>query len=150
MGDATLQNTDNVLNSRPMVNENHMQHVLHQWHDLLESHDKDALYALLHPDCVFWSPVVHTPQRGRDITFAYLSAAQEAFNDGFHYLREIVDGNNAVLEFECRMGDISVNGVDMIVAEGDQIIEFKVMVRPLKAVHRVHENMMAMLEALKS
>ncbi|MEE4202727.1 MAG: nuclear transport factor 2 family protein [Halieaceae bacterium] len=132
-----------------MTNSHHTQQVLEQWHDLLKTRDKAALHALLHPDCVFWSPVVHTPQRGRDITFAYLSAAQEAFSDGFHYLREIVDGNNAVLEFECQMGEIAVNGVDMIVVEGDQIIEFKVMVRPLKAVHRVHENMMAMLEAMK-
>lgn len=133
-----------------MTHDADIAHVLNVWHELLESRDKAALHALLHPDCVFWSPVVHTPQRGRDITFAYLSAAQEAFSDGFHYLREIVDGGQAVLEFECNMGGISVNGVDMIVAQGRQIVEFKVMVRPLKAVHRVHENMMAMLEAMKA
>ncbi len=123
--------------------------VVDRWHHIMESHDNAALYELLHPDCVFLSPVVHTPQCGRDITFAYLTAAQQTFNEGFHYRREILDGNHAVLEFECTMGEISVNGVDMIEAKDGQIIEFKVMVRPLKAVHRVHENMMAMLEKMK-
>lgn len=133
-----------------MSEQHDIQTVVHRWHAVLEQRDKQALYDLLHPDCVFWSPVVHTPQRGRDITFAYLSAAQEAFSDGFTYRREILDGCYAVLEFECQMGEIRVNGVDMLEARDGQIIEFKVMVRPLKAVHRVHENMMALLEAMKS
>jgi hypothetical protein len=132
-----------------MTGNTNLQQVLDRWHDIMSTGSHDALFELLHPDCVFWSPVVHTPQRGRDITFAYLSAAQKAFSDDFHYVRKVLDGDNAVLEFECMMGDISVNGIDMIKVQGDQIIDFKVMVRPLKAVNRVHENMMAMLEAMK-
>jgi len=123
---------------------------LERWHALMEKNSDEGLWDLLHPDCVFWSPIVHTPQKGRQITHAYLSAAQRVFSDGFHYVREIVDGDHAVLEFECVMDGIAVNGVDMITVEGDQIIEFKVMVRPLKAVNKVHEKMMAMLEQMKA
>ncbi len=123
--------------------------VLDKWRTMMKAHSTEGLWDLLHPDCVFFSPVVHTPQRGRDITFAYLSAAQQVFNTDFHYVREVVEENHAVLEFECLMDDISINGVDMITAQDGQIIEFKVMVRPLKAVNKVHEKMMAMLDKMQ-
>lgn len=123
---------------------------LDRWHDMMGKGTSDGLWDLLHEDCVFWSPVVHTPQRGREISFAYLSAAQQVFNSDFKYVREVVQGNNAVLEFECVMDDILVNGVDMITAEGDQIIDFKVMIRPLKGVNKVHQKMMDMLEQMKA
>ncbi len=119
--------------------------VLERWHEILHSGDPQGMHGLLHEDCVFWSPVVHTPQQGRDISYAYLASAQQVFNNEFRYVREVVDGANAVLEFECMMDGIKVNGVDMIRSEGDQIIEFKVMVRPLKAMHKVHEKMQEML-----
>jgi hypothetical protein len=48
---------------------------LDKWYGYMKSHDKAALWDLLHPDAVFESPVVHTPQRGRDITFKYLACA---------------------------------------------------------------------------
>lgn len=118
---------------------------LERWHEILHSGDPTGMHDLLHEDCVFWSPVVHTPQQGRDISYAYLASAQQVFNNEFRYVREVVDGPNAILEFECIMDDIKINGVDMIRCEGDQIVEFKVMVRPLKAVHKVHEKMQQML-----
>lgn len=116
----------------------------------MASESNDGLWDLLHPQCTFWSPVVHTPQRGRDISYAYLSAAQQVFNNEFRYVREVVQGNHAILEFECVMDDIVINGVDMLTMDNDVITDFKVMVRPLKAVNKVHEKMMAMLEQLKS
>ena len=123
---------------------------LERWHHMMKQGSSEGLMELLHEDCVFWSPVVHTPQHGRAITHAYLSAAQKVFSTDFHYVREVVQGDHAILEFECLMDDIKVNGVDMITVRGDQIIEFKVMVRPLKAVNKVHEKMMAMLEQMKA
>lgn len=120
-----------------------------KWHEVMSSGQPEGLQSLLHEECVLWSPVVHTAQRGKAISYAYLAAAQQVFNTDFRYVREVIDGNHAVLEFKCTMDDIEVNGVDMITAEGDQIIELKVMVRPLKAVHKVHEKMMAMLEQAK-
>jgi hypothetical protein len=89
-------------------------------------------------------------QQGRDITYMYLSAAGQVFDTDFRYVREVRDGDSAVLEFECTLDGIHVNGIDMIQSANGQITEFKVMVRPLKAVNKVHENMMATLEALKN
>ena len=125
-------------------------HAIDRWHDMMDRGTTEGLYDLLDPDCVFWSPVVHTPQKGRDITFLYLNAAGQVFDTDFHYVREVRDGNNAMLEFECTMDGIHVNGIDLIQVENNLIIDFKVMVRPLKAVNKVHERMMAMLEQLKN
>ena len=124
--------------------------VIERWHDMMSGSSHEGLFELLAEDCIFWSPVVHTPQRGRDITYLYLSAASQVFSDDFCYVSETVDGSRAVLEFTCEIDDIQINGVDIIKVRDRQISEFKVMVRPLKAVNKVHERMMRMLEKLKA
>ena len=123
---------------------------IHQWHQMMATGRYDGLQELLSRDCVFWSPVVHTPQRGRDLTVMYLTAAGQVFNTDFHYVREVRSGDTAVLEFECSVDDIQVNGIDMIQVENNQIIDFKVMIRPLRAVNKIHEKMMAMLAQAKA
>lgn len=123
--------------------------VLDKWHRVMAGSGTEGLVELLSPDCTFWSPVVHTPQQGRDITFLYLSAASQVFDTDFRYVRQIVQQDSAMLEFECSIEGIHINGVDIIQVKQGQISDFKVMVRPLKAVHKVHERMMSMLEALK-
>ncbi|MGJ8558829.1 MAG: nuclear transport factor 2 family protein [Litorimonas sp.] len=127
-------------------------HPIAKWHAYTDTPSPAALNALLHEDVVFHSPVVHTPQRGRQITFAYLWAANETLgNDSFKYLREVVDGNHVVMEFETEMDGVTVNGIDMITFNDDGlIIDFKVMVRPLQAVNKVHQQMGEMLKAMKA
>lgn len=123
---------------------------LEKWHKVVEHSDNDMLDELLHDDVVFYSPVVHTPQRGKFITKMYLMGAGESLKDQFVYKKKIIDGLHGVLEFFCMIDDISVEGVDIIeLNEDGQIINFKVMVRPLKAVHKIHERMGEMLEKLK-
>ena len=125
---------------------------LAEWHATAKARDPKRLKALLADDAVFWSPVVHTPQRGKAVTFQYLFAAfQVFFNDSFRYVREVANEEGAVLEFEVEIDGIAVNGVDMIRwnAAG-QITEFKVMLRPLKAVNLIHQKMGAMLQAQAS
>ncbi|HZD24645.1 MAG TPA: nuclear transport factor 2 family protein [Alphaproteobacteria bacterium] len=117
---------------------------LDRWYDYIKSHDGEALRALLHPDVVFESPVVHTPQRGRDITVKYLrSAATVLAGPGFRYVGEWRSDNGAVLEFETEVDGIMINGVDIITVsdDGSQIVHFKVMVRPLKAINLLHRLM---------
>ena len=136
--------------------------VMDKWEAYLHGDLPGGLDELLHEDCVFSSPIVFTPQRGRELTKMYLAAAgmtlagtkhdksghPEESTTGFHYVKRIVDGNHAVLEFETTMDQILVNGIDMITIDADgKIIEFKVMIRPLKAINVVHEQMRAALEA---
>jgi hypothetical protein len=117
---------------------------LAKWYNYLKSHDHAALRELLHPDAVFESPVVHTPQRGRDITFKYLASAGKVLGGpGFKYVGEWLSANGAVLEFENEIEGIRINGVDIITfsEDGELITHFKVMVRPLKAINLLHRLM---------
>ncbi|TVP92703.1 MAG: nuclear transport factor 2 family protein [Pseudomonadaceae bacterium] len=129
-----------------------MSAVMQAWHRIVEQQDGSGLDELLADDVVFHSPVVHTPQRGKMITRLYLTAAMQTLNapGHFKYLRELVDGNNAVLEFQTEIDGVLINGVDMIQwNDAGQIIDFKVMVRPLKAVNAIHQAMGRMLEQMK-
>ncbi|KFN49519.1 nuclear transport factor 2 family protein [Arenimonas composti] len=121
------------------------------WHAIAERRDPAGLADLLADDVVFLSPVVHTPQHGRAITSAYLAAALQVFgNASFRYVREIVGERDAMLEFETAIDGVLVNGVDILKWNADgRVVEFKVMVRPLKAVTLIHEKMAAMLAAAK-
>lgn len=119
------------------------------WHAIARSHDAAALAELLADDVVFLSPVVHSPQRGKAITGKYLQAAFHVFfNPTFRYVRELAGERDAVLEFEVEIDGIQVNGVDMLKwNDAGQLVEFKVMVRPLKAIQLIHQKMGAMLQA---
>lgn len=117
------------------------------WHKMIESRDIAGLDHLLSDDVVFYSPVVHTPQSGKTVTTMYLTAAYRVFlNDTFRYVREVVGEHDAVLEFIVEIDGVIVNGVDMLKWNDDgKLTEFKVMLRPLKAVNIIHEKMAAML-----
>ena len=123
--------------------------LIHKWHEVINSDDMNALDNIIAKEAVFSSPVVFTPMEGKEITMMYLHAAGDSFNmEKFKYTKEIHDGMNSVLEFETYIDDISVNGVDMIEWNEDgEITNFKVMIRPFKAVQKVQEKM---VEALKS
>jgi len=122
---------------------------LSEWHNIVRTRDASGLGELLADDVVFYSPVVHTPQSGKAITSMYLSAAVHVFgNESFEYVREIVGESDAVLEFETEIDGIVVNGVDMIKWNDEgKITEFKVMIRPLKAINLIHQKMGEMLTA---
>ena len=119
------------------------------WHDLIRSRNARGLDALLADDVVLHSPVVHTPLVGKPIVRKYLQAALQVFvNDTFRYVRELEGPTDAVLEFQVEIDGITVNGVDMLRWNADgHIVDFKVMVRPLKAVNLIHQKMAALLAA---
>jgi hypothetical protein len=118
------------------------------WHDLVSTRNVKGLDTLLADGVVFHSPVVHTPQVGKAVTTQYLAAAfQVFFNETFRYVREIAGPRDAVLEFQVEIDGIAVNGVDMIQwDDAGRIVEFKVMIRPLKAINLIHQQMGAMLK----
>ena len=121
-----------------------------RWHAYMDkAADPALLRAMLADNAVFQSPVVHTPQAGADKVFAYLQAASQVLGgDSFAYVRKIIDGDQACLEFTCEVDGIQINGIDIIRwNDAGQISDFKVMVRPLKAINKVWEKMGAMLAA---
>jgi hypothetical protein len=137
-----------------------------RWHDFLRGGGAPVLDELLHDDCVFFSPIVFTPQEGKELTKLYLLAAGQTLPGdrpeggdqagaakgpgAFRYTKQVLAGDTAVLEFETTVEGKYVNGVDIIRCDGDgKIVEFRVMIRPLQAVNLVHQQMAAMLEAMK-
>ena len=144
--------------------------VIERWHRHLRGDLPGGLDELLHPDVVFYSPIVYTPQEGRDITKLYLTAAGQTLpgdagagsgdgagdggsgsSGGFRYTKKVLAGDTAVLEFETTVGGKYVNGVDIIRCDEDgRIVEFRVMIRPLQAVNLVHDQMRAALERMQS
>ena len=142
---------------------------IERWHRVVRRGEVDLLDDLLADDVVFHSPVVHTPQEGKTVTRLYLSAAAGVFSSGnkrereksdgeagqkdsgFRYVREIVGPQDALLEFMTEIDGIQINGIDLIrFNESGQIIDFKVMVRPLKAVNKLHQLMAGMLKSMQS
>ena len=137
--------------------------VIEKWHLHMKGQLPGGLDELLDDDVVFISPIVFTPQEGKAITKLYLQAAGQTLpgekqssgsptNDdkSFRYIKEVLSGSTAVLEFETYIEGKYVNGIDMITCnEQGKITEFKVMIRPLQAINLVHKQMGEMLERMK-
>ena len=122
---------------------------LARWHAIAEARDPAGLAELLADDVTFRSPAVHTPQEGRDLTTAYLSAAIVVLGPTLTYLREWYDDSSAVLEFRAELDGRTVHGVDMLTwGEDGRLTDFTVMVRPFKALQRLIELMAAELARL--
>jgi len=128
------------------------------WHRLLRGELPGGLDAILADDVVFLSPIVFTPQRGKELTKLYLNAASATLLGGgqpgadeerptkFRYVKEVLSGRHAVLEFEAEVDGKYVNGIDMLTCdEAGRITEFKVMIRPLQAIQLLHRQMAALL-----
>jgi hypothetical protein len=122
---------------------------LETWHRLVRTNDASGLPALIAEDAVFHSPVVHAAQHGRKLAVVYLSAAFKVFfNPSFRYVREIVGPHDAMLEFQTEIDGILVNGVDIIRWDDEgRIVDFKVMIRPLKGINVIHQKMGELLAA---
>ena len=139
---------------------------IEKWHDIMKNpgpNITEKLDDLLHEDVIFYSPVVFTPQKGKEITKLYLSAAGGVFSSNkdkeqskpeeskFRYTKELIHDNHACLEFETEIKGIYVNGIDLITwNDENKITEFKVLVRPLQAVNTLHQMMGEMLDKLKA
>lgn len=123
---------------------------LDRWHEVVRTRNPAMLNQILAEDAVFHSPIVFRPQQGRDLVALYLTGAMHVIaTPDFRYVREVVDGRDAVLEFETVVDGVQVNGVDMITWNDQGLItDFKVMLRPLKAITTVHQKMAALLETL--
>lgn len=123
--------------------------VVERWHRIVRERDRVGLDDLLDEEAVFFSPVVHAAQHGRPLVALYLAAALQVFaGPSFRYVRQIVGERDAMLEFETQIDGVVVNGVDILRwNDAGRVVEFKVMLRPLKAINLIHERMAALLQA---
>ena len=88
------------------------------------------------------------PPHGQGGSRPSTAAFHVFFNESFRYVREVAASHDAVLEFRVEIDGVSVSGVDMIKRDDEgKIVEFKVMIRPLKAINLIHQKMAATLQA---
>lgn len=148
--------------SRRATGEPVIEKTIERWHGILRGRSREGLDELLADHCVFYSPIVFTPQKGKAISRMYLEAAAAMFRgdgrtlaDGvpeerLRYVKQVLSHPHAVLEFETTVDGKYVNGIDMITCDDDgRIVEFKVMIRPLQAIELLREKMAALLAAAK-
>jgi hypothetical protein len=123
---------------------------LERWHEVVRSRNPALLNQILAEDATFHSPILFRPQQGKDLVALYLTGAMHVIaNPSFRYVREVSQDNNCVLEFETQIDDVHVNGVDIITWDDNGLItDFKVMVRPLRAVNVVQQRMAELLEQM--
>jgi|TARA_B110000444_G_C18771311_1_gene562678 hypothetical protein len=127
-----------------------MTNPIKKWHEIIKSGSVDLLSDIISDECIFYSPVVFSPQEGKEITIKYLSAAAMVFGvDSFLYTKELIKENNACLEFELEINNIKINGIDLITwNDENKITEFRVFIRPLKGVQIIHEFMGGTLDKI--
>jgi ketosteroid isomerase-like protein len=124
--------------------------VINHWISIIETGRTDDLDALLADDAVFYSPAVFSPQEGKALTAKYLKAAAKLFGDtDFHYVEQWYSERSAILEFAATVNGSYVNGIDMIHWNDDeQIVSFKVMMRPFKGLQAIMPPMAELLQQL--
>ena len=118
-----------------------MNETIARWHEFVETQNAEILEEILAEDVKFHSPFVWKPKDGKAAAIKILTTVATVFED-FRYVREIIDEQNAALEFEARVGDLTLRGVDLIqVANDGKIIDFEVMVRPANALQALGMEM---------
>jgi len=129
-----------------------MENPIVKWHEVVKNRDYNLLESILADDIIFYSPVVYTPQKGKQLAVQYLMAASEVFNSSsFKYDKEVIGNSNASLEFSLTLNSTDINGIDLISWDASgKINEFKVFIRPLQGVNMIHKLMQGMLESFKN
>ena len=129
-----------------------MENPITKWHEVVKNRDYNLLESILSDDIIFYSPVVYTPQKGKQLALQYLMAASEVFNStSFQYNKEMIGESSASLEFSLTLDSTDINGIDLISWDKTgKIIEFKVFIRPLQGVNMIHKLMQRMMESFKN
>ena len=118
------------------------QKTLDGWHRFVASGDQGLLASLLAEDIVFRSPFVQSPIPGKTATVLVLTMVAQIF-ENFRYHRTFIGGSHDVaLEFAANIGKWQLKGVDLIKFNDlGEMIEFEVMIRPIKALAALGEEM---------
>jgi hypothetical protein len=118
------------------------QQNLKQWHRFVATADEALLTSLLAENVVFHSPALQSPIQGRDAAVLVLTTVVKIF-ENFNYRRNFIAGPcDAALEFSANVGKWKLKGLDLITFnDAGELVEFEVMIRPLKALQVLAEEM---------
>ena len=109
--------------------------------DAIVNKDTDALAACLAEDVVFRPPTYWKDWEGRDVAVMILSNVVEVLDD-FHYVRVFNEHPSYAFEFHAKVGDLNAEGIDLLTVNDDGLVtDFTVVMRPLKTVQALREEM---------
>lgn len=131
-----------------------IEEVLQRWHEFVENPNAAILEELMADDVKFHSPFVWKPKEGKEAAVVILMTVVEVFED-FEYIRQLVAGNHLALEFEAKVGDLNLRGIDLIeIGDDGKIVDFEVMVRPANGLQalgmEMAKRLMAKSESVKN
>jgi hypothetical protein len=114
-----------------------IERFVREFRDLVQRRDLAALPGIIADD-----PVFHTPRFLRPITskehMVLVLQGIVTFVQEFEYHRIFTRGNEAVMEFRGRIGDVVVHGVDIFTVDDTaKIKELTVFLRPTKALEAI-------------
>jgi hypothetical protein len=117
------------------------QRTLEGWHRFVASGDPEILRPLLAEEIVFRSPIVQSPIPGRPSTLLVLTTVSQIFENFTYHRRFVAGPHDAALEFAANIGKWQLRGIDLIrFNEHGEMIEFEVMIRPIKALAALAEE----------
>jgi hypothetical protein len=118
-----------------------IEQTLMRWHDFVANPGVEILEEIIADEVKFHSPFVWKPKEGKEAAIVLLTTVAEVFQD-FGYIRQLVAGNHLALEFEARVGDLNLRGIDLIeLNEDGKIVDIEVMVRPANGLQALGMEM---------
>ena len=114
-----------------------MQVFIEEIHRVVRNRDMRGI-----DDLVAEGAVLHTPRFLRPITernhIVMVLQGILKFVDGFEYHRVFAQGNEAMMEFKGRIGEVQVHGIDLItINDQSKISTLTVFIRPTKALEAI-------------
>lgn len=111
--------------------------------EIVAKGDEALIHEILAENVAFLPPTYWATWTGREPVAAVLGHVGQVF-ENFEYRRAMGEGKDWALEFQCKIGELDAVGVDLITLDEAGLIEkFEVVMRPLKSVAVLKEQMMA-------
>ena len=116
-----------------------MHPTISKMQEIVAKGDEQAIKKILSPNVQFKPPTYYKTWTGRDPVAAILGHVGKIFQE-FTYTRIMGQDQNWALEFNCKIGDLDIVGVDLITLGEDGLIEIlEVTMRPLKSISKLRE-----------
>ncbi len=111
-----------------------------EWHRVVSEKDLDALLSLLADDVSLGAPPYWAKVQGRELVHHLLGLIVNTIEE-FTYHREWQKGNELALEFTGRIGEVELQGIDLISLNDRCVIQnLDVLIRPTNAVDLLRDS----------
>lgn len=104
------------------------------WHETVERKELGVIAPVVADDVRLSSPALFVPKQGKREVLALLADVLASL-EGYRVTRTWIDGRELLLEFEARVGDRSLRGIDRITLdERGHLAHLEVFIRPYRGL----------------